>query len=136
MVAKKSLMKSAQEYEPRLEQLRQQLAAWRRHGHPHQRTPEAVWREAVELAQALGTSRVAQALRLNYTGLKRRLMAGVARAAEAPSFIELKCPPLISAGECRICLQDRTGSQMSVVMSAPDTAVLRELAQIFWPRSL
>ena len=106
----------------------------RRNGHQHQRTPETVWREAVELAQAVGTSRVAQALRLNYAGPKRRLTPSVALPEVAPTFVELKCPPPVSPGECRICLQDRTGGQMSVVMSAPDTAVLRELAQVFWQR--
>jgi hypothetical protein len=129
-------MRSTKYFEPRLAQLRQQLAAWRRNGHQHLRTPEPTWQEAVELARALGTSRVAQALRLNYTSLKRRLTLSVARSEDSPAFVELKCAPPAPAGECRICLQDPAGGQMSVVMSATDTAVLRELAQVFWRRSL
>jgi hypothetical protein len=129
-------MRSTKCFEPRLDQLRQQLAAWRRNGNQQQRTPEPIWQEAVELARTLGTSRVAQALRLNYTGLKRRLTLSVARLEDSPAFIELKCAPPAPEAECRICLQDRAGGQMSVVMSATDTAVLRELAQVFWQRSL
>jgi hypothetical protein len=136
MVTTESLMKSNPNIESQLDQLRHQLTAWRRNGHHHYRTPETVWRKAVELARALGTSRVAQVLRLNYTGLKRRLTPNQVQPEEAPTFVELKCPPPVSPGECRICLQDRTGGQMSVVMRAPDTAVLRELAQVFWQRTV
>jgi hypothetical protein len=124
--------------EPQLDHLRQQLAAWRQ-GHSHQRTPEPVWQEAVQLARALGISRVAQALRLNYTGLKRRFTSRRAPSPSAPAFVEVKCPPPVvpvSIGECRICLQDAAGGQMSVVMATADTAVLGELAQVFWGRGV
>jgi len=129
-------MTPIQNSEPRLDELRQQLAAWRRHGNRHQRTPEPIWQEAAQLAQVLGTSRVARALRLNYTGLKRRLPLTVAPAARAPAFVELKCTPPAPTGECRICLQDADGGQMNVVMATVDAVVLRELAQAFWRRSL
>ena len=128
-------MTSTPYFESQLDQLKHQLTAWRRNGHQHHRTPETIWREAVELARALGISRVAQVLRLNYAGLKRRLTPNHVPSEESPpTFVELKGPPPVSTGECRICLQDRTGGQMSVVMRAPDTAVLRELAQVFWQR--
>ena len=122
--------------EPRLDKLRQQLTAWRRDGNRYQRTPEPVWREAAELAQVLGISRVAQALRLNYTALKRRLAVTVVPAAQRPAFVELQYPPSAPSGECRICLQDTDGGQMTVAMASADAVVLRELAQAFWRRSL
>jgi hypothetical protein len=137
-LAREIPLRSSHYSEPRLDQLRQQLAAWRQ-GHPHQRTPEPVWQEAVQLAQALGISRVAQALRLNYSGLKRRFTGSGARSPSAPTFVEVKgVTPVapVSAGECRICLQDAAGGQMSVVMATADTAVLGALAQAFWRRGL
>lgn len=130
-------MKAIKYSEPRLDRLRQQLTAWRRDGNRYQRTPEPVWREAAELAQVLGISRVAQALRLNYTALKRRLAVTVVPAARRPAFVELKCPPPPApSGECRICLQHTEGGQMTVAMASADAVVLRELAQAFWRRSL
>lgn len=122
--------------ESRLEQLRQQLCTWRRRGKRYQRTPEPVWQAAAELAQVLGTSRVAQALRLNYTALKRRLTLAVVPETRAPAFVELRCAPPAPPGACRICLQDAAGGQMTVAMAAVDPGVLRELAQAFWRRSL
>ncbi len=130
-------MKAIKYSEPRLDRLRQQLTAWRRDGNRYQRTPEPVWREAAELAQVLGISRVAQALRLNYTALKRRLAVTVVPAARRPAFVELQCPPPPApSGECRICLQDTDGGQMTMAMASVDAVVLRELAQAFWRRSL
>ena len=130
-------MKAIKYSEPRLDRLRQQLSAWRRDGNRYQRTPEAVWREAAELAQVLGISRVAQALRLNYTALKRRLAVTVVPEARRPAFVELQCPPPPApSGECRICLQDTDGGQMTMAMASVDAVVLRELAQAFWRRSL
>ena len=128
-------MISTQHLKPRLERFGQELAAWRRNGHHHHRTPEPVWQEAVELARTLGVSPVAEALRLNYTGLKRRLNASRTASGRPPTFVELQCAPAVPASECRVCLQDPAGGQMNVVMSTPDLAVLRELAQAFWHRS-
>ena len=129
-------MKAIKYSEPRLDRLRRQLTAWRRDGNRNHRTPEPVWREAAELAQVLGISPVAQALRLNYTALKRRLAVTVVPEARRPAFVELKCPPPAPSGECRICLQDTDGGQMTMAMASVDAVVLRELAQVFWRRRL
>lgn len=129
-------MKAIKYSEPRLDRLRQRLTAWRRDGNRYRRTPEPFWREAAELAQVLGISRVAQALRLNYTALKRRLAVTVVPEARMPAFVELQRPPAAPSGECRICLQDTDGGQMTVAMASADAVVLRELAQAFWQRSL
>ena len=130
-------MTSTKNSESRLQEIRQQLESWRNRGNQHHRTPEPVWKAAQELAPVLGTSRVARALRLNYTGLKRRLAVSIARSEPpTPAFVELKCTPPAAAAECRICLQDAAGGQMSVAMAAADATVLRELAQAFWQRSL
>jgi len=51
------------------------LAAWRRQRKRQDPIPEILWHDIVRLAQAYQPSRVAQALRLNYTSLKRRTLA-------------------------------------------------------------
>jgi hypothetical protein len=64
------------------------------------------------------------------------LAVTVVPAARMPAFVELKCPPPAPSEECRICLQDPDGGQMTVAMASADAVVLRELAQAFWQRSL
>ena len=59
---------------------------------PHRtKLPETLWQAAVELAREHGLHPVAQPLRLDYMGLKRRLEGvPVARKkATTPAFVEL-----------------------------------------------
>lgn len=59
---------------------------------PHRtRLPEALWQAAVELARQHGVYPVAQPLRLDYTGLKKRLgeVASSKKKAAKPAFMEL-----------------------------------------------
>jgi hypothetical protein len=51
------------------------LAAWRKRRKPREPIPETLWHYMVRMAQAYQPSPVAQALRVNYTSLKRRLLA-------------------------------------------------------------
>ena len=65
-------------------QLQRQLEQFRS-SHPHRtRLPETLWAAAVDLARQHGLYSVARPLRLDYTGLKRRL-------SEAPG-LEKKAP--------------------------------------------
>ena len=51
------------------------LAAWRQRRKHREAIPDALWQALVPLARVHGVSPVAQALRLNYTALKRHLVA-------------------------------------------------------------
>ena len=59
---------------------------------PHRtKPPEPPWQAAVELARQHGIYPVAQPLRLDYMGLKRRLggVPALGRKASKPTFVEL-----------------------------------------------
>jgi hypothetical protein len=49
------------------------LAAWRKRRKPREPIPETLWHDIIRMAQIYQTSPVAQALRVNYTALKRRV---------------------------------------------------------------
>jgi hypothetical protein len=57
-------------------QLKRQLEQIRSSKVPRSRLPESLWDAAVELAGGHGIYRVAQVLRLDYAGLKKRLNGG------------------------------------------------------------
>src|SRR6201987_168436 len=59
---------------------------------PHRtKLPETLWQAAMELARRHGVYSVAHPLRLDYTGLKKRLDGGRDRKKKAakPAFVEL-----------------------------------------------
>jgi hypothetical protein len=82
--------------------------------------PDSVWQAAVELAREHGVYSVAHHLRLDYTGLKRRL-GGVSqrrRKARKPAFVELIASPSAMRGECFIELESLRGSKVRIQWKA------------------
>jgi len=59
-----------------LARVRPALAAWRQRRRHREAIPENLWCLIVPLAQSHGVSSVARALRLNYTALRQRTLAG------------------------------------------------------------
>ena len=57
------------------------LSAFRRQRKPREPIPESLWDDIVRLARAYRASPVAQALRVNYTTLKRRTLGQLVERA-------------------------------------------------------
>jgi hypothetical protein len=84
------------------------------------RLPDSVWQAAVELAREHGVYSVARHLRLDYTGLKKRL-GGVShrrRKARHPTFVELIAPPSAMQGECLIEFESLHGGKVRIQWKA------------------
>jgi hypothetical protein len=84
------------------------------------RLPDSVWQAAVELAREHGVYSVARHLRLDYTGLKKRL-GGVShgrRKVRKPTFVELIAPPSAMLGECLIEFESSRGSKVRIQWKA------------------
>ena len=90
----------------------------------------------VRLARRYGLSRVAQILRVNYTALKRHLVATAAPQAPrsgaiAAEFVEVPmaaCPN----SQWVIELEDRQGSKLTLRLAQSDSAAALALAQGLW----
>ena len=90
----------------------------------------------VRLARRYGLSRVAQVLRVNYTGLKRHLVASSDPQAPrtdaiAAEFVEVPmtaCPN----SQWVIELEDRQGSKLTLRLAQSDSAAALALAQGLW----
>ena len=113
------------------------LAAWRERRTHRQPIPEALWRKMALLARRYGLSPVAQALRVNYNGLKRRLMAaspGSAGAVDgpAPAFIELPATGWSNSPQWVIELEDRSGCKLTLRLPTSERAGALALVQGLW----
>jgi hypothetical protein len=84
-------------------QLQQQLTQWRSANRPRTRLPDSFWNAAVELARQYGIYQTAHPLRLDYVGLKRRLLGSRspqrkrAQKPAQPAFVEIITYPLNTA---------------------------------------
>ena len=100
--------------------------------HAHRtRIPEALWRAAVELARQHGLNAVAHPLRLDYTGLKRRLAdipaVSEKKQSRSPGFVELVAPYAAAGAECVIEFESQSGGKMRIQWKgsgAPDWSSL------------
>jgi len=111
------------------------LAAWRQGRRHREAIPENLWRLIVPLAQSHGVSPVARALRLNYTALRQRTLAGRAPVlAGKPSagFVEVAVPPWPGGPPCSIELEDPRGAKMTVRLACAEAATVLAVAQGLW----
>lgn len=113
-------------------QLQRELEEYRRMRPRRAKLPEPIWAAAAELARAHGVYAVAQALRLDYMGLKKRIGEVASRrpGKSKPVFVELIAPPPpTKCEECLIEFESTRGEKMRIhwpVRTAPDwTALLR-----------
>ena len=109
----------------RIEQLQRQLDEFGS-TQPHRtKLPETLWQTAVELARQHGVYSVAQPLRLDYAGLKKRLdgSAGSEKKAAKPAFVELISDRSAAMADCVIEFESSVGSKMRIqwkASTAPD----------------
>jgi hypothetical protein len=105
-------------------QLEQQLAQWRSTNQPRARLPETLWNAAVELARQYGVYRTAHSLRLDYLGLKERLLGSgtrsrkQARRPRKPAFVELLAPQSAKPEESVIEFESVRGDKMRIQWKA------------------
>ena len=110
-------------------QLQREFDEFRRTRPRRAKLPESLWNAAAELARQHGVYAVAQPLRLDYMGLKKRLgeVANRRPHRSKPVFVELIGPPPVTREECLIEFESPAGSKMRVQLKAtapPDWTVL------------
>jgi hypothetical protein len=146
----------------RLEGMRQRFERWRRTRERRSHIPKPLWASAVKAAGKYGLHRTAQALRLDYYALKKRVeeeetaSRNVSRAKVAPgrvptrragvggvstggqdgpaaaTFLELAPPVSGGVCECLLELEDPGGAKMRVHLKGVEAPDLAALSRSFW----
>jgi hypothetical protein len=91
----------------------------------------------VRLARHYGLSRVAQVLRVNYTGLKQHLVASSALQAPrtdalAAAFVEVPITACPGGPQWVLELEDRESWELTLRLAQTDSAAGLALAQGLW----
>lgn len=91
----------------------------------------------VLLARRYGLSPIAQALRVNYNGLKRRLGSAPSRPTRGlgtvvPRFVEMPLPAWPGGPQWVIELEDRGGCKLTLRLPANESAAALALAKGLW----
>jgi hypothetical protein len=121
-----------------LEQIERRFRRWRESRKRGEHIPVALWAAAVGLTKEHGLHRIAQELRVDYDGLKKRLehAGGAARAGEVDTrFVELFAAPASTAAgvcECAVELENTRGAKMRVELNGNGLGGLAGLCSAFW----
>jgi hypothetical protein len=115
---------------------RRRFERWRRDHQPPTRLPESLWSLAVELAQEYGLSRVSRTLRLDYNGLKKRLVCSApdetSPATPPPSFLELLPSEMHPTVACTLEREDAQGVKLRIHLQGRELPDLAALSRSLW----
>ncbi len=110
---------------------RERFEKWRSKQKTRRRLPEPLWSAAVKLAQRYGVNRTARALRLDYSGLKKRMESTICdapvQAGDKPAFLQLLSSELTAVAECAIEFQDPNGTAIRIHLKGPQLPDLAAL---------
>ena len=120
-----------------LSDVRRQIERWRSSRKRGTRIPEALWRAAAEAGQEHGVSKTAQALRLDYYALKKRVESvPPERPAVAPpsevKFLEIPLGVPSARPECILEFEDGQGARLRVELQGAALAELESVARSLW----
>lgn len=137
---------------PELVALQAQVQRWRQQRKsPRSRVPEAIWREAVRIAEHEGVHATCKALHFNYYDLKKRVQAVQQQAklatkpvehaepASDATFVQLEVAPSPDAEPCSgrvvVELTGRGGERMRIEASDAGGLDMAGMVQAFWSRA-
>jgi len=121
----------------KVQEVREALERWRRTRPKRSAIPEKYWQSAVRLAKEYGVSQTANALRLNYGDLKKRMQGvrgeGLPVPVAEPTFVELGWQPGMPRAPWAVEMEHRSGAKLKIVLGGQAEAVdVVALSEAFW----
>ena len=117
-----------------LDQVREELAAWRANPGKGKAIPDSVWLKAASVAKQHGVNPVSKALGLDYTYLKKRVTGDGSKRRSSglvPAFVEVK--PETSSAElaCVIELEKGSGTRMRICVKSASSVDWGRIKEAF-----
>ena len=115
-----------------LTEVQEQFETWRKNRGKKKAIPDSLWAAAANLADSYQISEIANALRLNYTDLRRHIQSRTSPSPPECTFVEVDRSCSGSISGYLIELEDRFGSRIKVSCSSGPSMNLIELIKTFW----
>ena len=119
-----------------LERAQRRFDRWRQTQKGRRRIPEPLWNVAVKVATKCGVSKTAATLRIDYTGLKRRVATAATSddsiSTVGTTFLELAASVPSGPRRCVVQMEDSDGAKMRMELSGVETRDLLALSRTFW----
>ncbi len=121
---------------PSLADVQEQFETWRKNRRKKKRIPSRLWKEAARLSEDYPLSQISTALRVNYSDLRRHVMAKQSPESSHPActFVEVDVNNDHGSATYTIELEDRFGSRMKMSCSAGTEINPIDLIKVFCSR--
>lgn len=118
-----------------LNQVREELKAWRAMPGKGQKIPEPVWRGAVRAAKRHGVYPVCKVLGLDYSCLRKRVEEGRKRRRNQlelmPAFVEVKPEPQSDDRAFVVELEKSNGTRLRICAKVAATVDWNKIKEVF-----
>ena len=130
---------STMQSSPSLDNVKLKFKTWRMTRTRGTRIPEELWLAAINVfhSEDLTLYKIARALRLNQTDLKKHIQQAIpiVEKASPPTFIEVCCEAQpVSISECIVEMKNSNGSIMKMCFKGKIDFDLLELGKSFWDK--
>ena len=122
---------------PTLSEVKEQFKTWRKTRKSPRPIPAELWASAVRLTANHSISRISKELVVDYSRLKKRVLAKKkTKSAKMSSsgFIELNLDPPAAVSECIVEMQDIAGAKIRMHFRGKTDVDLLQLAKAFWSK--
>ena len=121
----------------RLARGRERFEKWRKKHKKRARLPESLWSAAAKLAHQYGLNRTVRALRLDYSGLKKRMESSgsgnpLQTSGVGPKFLQLLPYELTAAAECAIECENARGTKIRIHLKGSQLPDLTAISSSLW----
>jgi len=122
---------------PTLSEVKEQFKTWRKTRKSPRPIPAELWASVVSLTANHSISRISKELVVDYSRLKKRVLAKKkTKSAKMSSsgFIELNLDPPAAVSECIVEMQDIAGAKIRMHFRGKTDVDLLQLAKAFWSK--
>jgi len=124
---------------PTLEVVRSHFETWRKRRRERSRIPETLWQAAAELCKEYPVYEVSRSLRLNYNGLKYRVLEATGERGRVVEkrpdfgFVRLDLGAPMTPTECWVEMEAPSGARMRMSFKGiPREFDPVQMSQTFW----
>ena len=123
-------MKSIAHKEASIEEIKEESAKWRQNRNGKQIIPDKLWQSAVGLCKYNSINKIAKALGLGHTALKKR--AESLKVETSSTFLELTIQDSLSSVHWTVEMEKPSGEKLKMNYQGKVMAELFEIGKLFW----
>jgi hypothetical protein len=116
--------------ESTLEEIKEEFEQWRQNRKGKQEIPDKLWNSATELSKYYSINKIAKALGLGHSALKKRVKD--LKGNNSSTFVEFQLPKTVSSVQWTVEMEKPNGAKLKMNYQGKVMVELFEIGKLFW----